>query len=624
MRLSIIITLSILLSFSSNFYAQSKVQIPKNSNGSPIVSEKFEMLSYFINERILNQNPISTEIEEFEVKLERKSQGEVLVTSDGENEFEIHAAVNPQNPSNIVAAAISFDGMSMTAPIALAIYASFDDGQTWEKSTFSGDVEIGLNLGGGDPILAFDDQGQLYLTWLLISFTETLDNGFWGFYSAVSDDGGLTWLREEDPIVVEEFTDILFLSDLNRAPDKQWMAADISDSSPFKGNVYMAYTMLQIDSDQNEVDYEITFVKKPSGLTEFEKDSIVINSESYIVAQFTSIDTDNQGNIYVSFLGDDSIQQDEYSLFFIKSEDGGETFSKEEKIININFPEIGSGNYGIDGLREDRLYPCPHLAVDKSSGPNEGRIYFTFTGFGFDPTNVTGADIYLMHSDDQGDTWSIPQLVNNDPGAIADQYYSSITVSELGDVIVSWYDRREDATGTNTNYYLGVSKDGGESFIQTSVSSNSSDFDVIGNSNEGFGIGEYTQVVNTGKYAIPFWADGRTNDGDIAIYAFIKDLEDLSGTNDKRVQINAPFALEGPFPNPATHLTELRLDIKSNIDLSYSILTVDGKVMYTSAPQNYPQGLHLISIDTKALVTGEYIINMRSDKTELSKKLIVK
>lgn len=86
---------------------------------------------------------------------------------------ETAVAINPQNPSNIVVGAATFDGQFFTN----SAYVSMDGGQSWTTITALEDTNEGAGL-------AFDDSGNCYYT--------TMQGGFLPV-CAVSQDGGLSW-----------------------------------------------------------------------------------------------------------------------------------------------------------------------------------------------------------------------------------------------------------------------------------------------------------------------------------------------------------------------------------------------------------------------------------------------
>lgn len=82
-------------------------------------------------------------------------------------------AINPRNPKNIVAGAITFDGKEFTN----SAYVSMDGGNIWQTVIALKDTDEGAGI-------AFDDSGNCYYV--------TMQGGF-NPRCVVSQDGGLTW-----------------------------------------------------------------------------------------------------------------------------------------------------------------------------------------------------------------------------------------------------------------------------------------------------------------------------------------------------------------------------------------------------------------------------------------------
>jgi len=283
-------------------------------------------------------------------------------------------------------------------------------------------------------------------------------------------------------------------------PDKQWMASDLSDDSPYVGNVYLAHLNLSIANEQ----YDIVFRRRQKDSLEFDSLELKVSHEQKILAQFVNLEVDNKGNIHLVYLSYDDLREDRNAMYYCMSSDGGETFTDPKMITEFHFPDFGSGRLRIDGLSDARLYPCPQLGVDRSGGEYEGRLYLTFTAFGIDTIDSEGADIYLMSSDNLGEDWSSPRIVNDDLDPSKHQYYSSITVTDDGQPALAWYDRRNDLDDeTITDYFLGYSDDGGESFEQFNVSQMPTYFAATLDGELNFGIGEYNEIVTSDKFIIP-------------------------------------------------------------------------------------------------------------------------
>ena len=96
------------------------------------------------------------------------------------------SAINPQNTDQLALAFMGENDISY-----FPIYYSHDGGDTWTESNVTTKTlytqavpsSNGLAFGGGDPVLVFDKNGILHLTWIL------LDANFDGYMLyATSDD----------------------------------------------------------------------------------------------------------------------------------------------------------------------------------------------------------------------------------------------------------------------------------------------------------------------------------------------------------------------------------------------------------------------------------------------------
>jgi subtilisin-like proprotein convertase family protein len=111
--------------------------------------------------------------------------------------------------------------------------------------------------------------------------------------------------------------------------------------------------------------------------------------------------------------------------------------------------------------------PTPVIVSDNTLGsfsPYQGRLYVAYTG-----GSGTNTDIFLVTSDDGGQTWlRTPVRVNNDSandgfsqGSRA-QFDPALAVDPVtGTLVASWYDARYDAANIRTATFVTTSIDGG-------------------------------------------------------------------------------------------------------------------------------------------------------------------
>jgi hypothetical protein len=177
------------------------------------------------------------------------------------------------------------------------------------------------------------------------------------------------------------------------------------------------------------------------------------------------------------------------------------------------------------------------IAVDRSNGPFNGRLYSAYVGLRdpADPDGHDDTDIFVTFSDDNGLNWSTyamafpagsPQLVPpgaqvNDDLERASQFNPSINVDPVtGDVYLAWYDTRNDVPdfvrGREGNraaqlfFAVGRAETAGITFLQNQiVSTRPSDQSLRNAERSKFGYGDYTGIVGAGGIAHPAWTDTR-------------------------------------------------------------------------------------------------------------------
>ncbi|MEL6843916.1 MAG: sialidase family protein, partial [Bacteroidota bacterium] len=318
------------------------------------------------------------------------------------------------------------------------------------------------------------------------------------------------------------------------------MAVDRTNG-PSRDNLYMAYFEFQVSPDTLA---SIRCFSKRRTQANFVGSSVQVNTLPFVDLQFTSMSVDQVGDLHISFWG--SLDNENYTLYHARSDDEGASFYPETKIAEIAFPPIDSttGFPASNIVGVTRLYPCPHLAADASNGPFAGNLYAIWTARGVDSMLTEGFDIYFSRSTDGGQNWEVPRILNDDADPETHQFFSSLYVNEQGVLIASWYDRRADPANVETDYYWTYSMDGGQTFAsQNAITSQRSDFAQIGSQNGGFGVGEYTQVIATDGYAIPVWADGRSNDGSVSIYAAWAPLSGPATALERSVRLQAKLQM---------------------------------------------------------------------------------
>ena len=354
----------------------------------------------------------------------------VTITPPGETGSEPAIAINPNNPNQVVGVAGRW-----------AAYST-DGGRTFTAIQPAGDS----GRAGGDPSLAFDDKGHVFLSFLSIERNGL--PGYWGhgpgangIYVRHSADGGRTW--DHEPVAVIAWTgnepDVK-LEDMPRI----W--ADTQSKSPHRGNLYIAWIEWQIDKSivlySRSTDGGKTWTTPQRIST---KAGLPRDDNGAVVGIIGTVAPD--GTQYV-------VWNEGLNVTLAVSRDGGKSFGPSRPIFDVGPPYFG-GASGIPGV--SRAMGFPQVGIDATNGT----LYVTWSDF-----RNGDVDVFISRSSDRGRTWTTPMRVNDDPvHSGADQFLQWMSVDPTdGSVNVQFYDRREDPANRSTRVTLARSTDGGKTF----------------------------------------------------------------------------------------------------------------------------------------------------------------
>jgi Secretion system C-terminal sorting domain/BNR/Asp-box repeat len=538
---------------------------------------------------------------------------ETQVTTKQYIESEVASAINPTDSNNIIISPIR-QGYSQTLALICPVYYTKDFGKTWHESEFitkPKDIQ-GFVLGGGDPVFAFDKSGKAYLTWIYLYYT--MDGNYnAAIFWAYSTDGGETWQEEASNAI--EATSISS-SQLNAMYDKQWMACDLSNSV-HANNLYMSVSNLGVGNK-----LRIECIRKEANNSNFEKNPSVVSTNGLANIQFSSITVDTKGDVHVTYYGETHTGQNPHTIYHASSHDGGKTFSASNVVSSLNGFFVDAEQ--VTGITDQRSYPSIYCACDQSEGDSRDNLYVVWAANGVEGNEGNGMNIYFSKSIDGGKNWGDPKMVNKVFGEKNDCFHPAIAVNPDGVIVLSWYDRTADLENNRqTHYHLCYSFDAGETFTDDfPVTSQPTDFRYIGNGNNGMGILEYTQIVTTKGYAIPVWADGRTNTGDIDIYvAFVPLTEDVTSVDEVK-PINNSISIQSISPNPASNM--IKLDINSDTKLNNLIIyDLAGTTLIKRSQNQLQAGQFSLDMNIDNLNTGTYFVRIENEHSYAIKKLVV-
>jgi hypothetical protein len=334
---------------------------------------------------------------------------DVQVSSpDPSLQFAPTIVVDPTDRLHLIGAATDL----RSATIHSAFYASFDGGATWSES---------FDLGSATPTVAFGGGGEVFACAARSSGGGSPKSDIYG---GRSFDGGLTmtnWVK------ITNNGGYAFAGSATIAVDRSGGSRD--------GTAYIAFT----EGGQG-FDYVELATSSDGGATW----SIAGVSDSSAPVVLSSLAVDGQGVVCVAFY--DYTQK---AIFFDSSSDGGVTFGADVKIAAAK--EFDIPNF------VNLVSPAPRIAVDQSGGPFDGTLYVVW-----DKGGSGGPDVVLSSSSDHGATWTTPIVVSD--VTTESQFAPSITVDPQGNVVVGFYDARDDSSNHHVHFYVSRSSDGGATF----------------------------------------------------------------------------------------------------------------------------------------------------------------
>ncbi len=351
-------------------------------------------------------------------------------------EVEPYVAVNPASTSNIIGV-WQQDRWSNGGAHGLVAGFSFDGGATWGETTLPFN-ECANGLGyerASDPWVSIGPDGTAYT--VSISFNNTNNNN--AVAAATSHDGGKTW-GNLSVIIADNEPTIQFFN------DKESVTAD-----PTKpGVAYIVWDRLESPNGNPDADLHTAafrgptfFAKTTNGGLTWSSPKIIVNTPSRQQTIGNVIVVNHQtGTLYDFFdLISPPFNVTAFKVAFIKSTDGGNTWTKPQIIANEETVGVVDPNTG-QAIRTGDIIPEP--AID----PSTGQLYVVwqdsrFNGHHFD-------EVALSTSTNGGATWSAPIQVNTNTPSNRPGFTPMVRVSSDGTVGVTYYDFRSLAPGNTT------------------------------------------------------------------------------------------------------------------------------------------------------------------------------
>ena len=400
---------------------------------------------------------------------------DVPVAPSNTTQSETSIFVNPHDNTRVLNSNNS-SANPMTTFYGANALLSEDAGLTW-----GGTVLGPAGSNSGDPVALIGNNGWYYVNYINNSYGQSVD---------YSQDGGNTWTR------------VNIASASGGILDKNHMWIDNSPASPYDGHLYNAWTDFGAIYDS-----EIALSHSTDGgltWSAVRNISAAVNAGSH--NQGVNISSGPNGEVYVIWAIYDGWPTDETAIGMARSFDGGATFEPAERIItNIR----GIRSSGVS--KNMRVNSFPVCTADISGGDYNGNVYIVWCNIGVPGVNTgSDADVYFSRSEDQGETWSVPVRVNQDPSGLGRKHYFPwITCDpETGILSVIYYDDR-NVGGNQCEVYCANSYDGGETWEDFKVSDVAFTPTPIAGLADGY-MGDYIGINARGGIVYPVWADTRS------------------------------------------------------------------------------------------------------------------
>jgi hypothetical protein len=394
------------------------------------------------------------------------------------NQSEGTITIDPSNPARL------FVSSNLEFGNGLFAATSSDGGATWSSRVIANGSD-GLPLACCDSRAAFDQFGNLFLTYVASSLTSAI--------VVMSTDGGQT------------FTTVL----TDRHIDDQPNIATGPGDLPGSGSVWISGT----ESSSNAVTATGARVTGLGQVGTFLPSAVLPGSDG---GDFGEIAVGPGGEVLVSYQSPSGDAGP--STIFINRNLGGLTggFSRAFTVASTN---VG-GFTPIPAQLNRTIDAEGHVAWDRSGGPHNGRAYLVFTDRGSLSSDRT--EIFLTFSDNNGRTWSTPVRVN-DVGRNS-KFLPAIAVDQsTGNVAITWYDCRNDLgdhgpgdtdgiPNDDAQYWGTISTDGGLTF-QPNVQISAGTSNAADAQNQ-IDLGDYTSVDFANGNFFAVWADNSNSTGD--------------------------------------------------------------------------------------------------------------
>jgi hypothetical protein len=414
---------------------------------------------------------------------------DVVVSSLSGNQSEVIIDVNPTNSQNLVVVGHAAGGFG-----TMDTFFSTDGGATWTRVALGNAQDGFTSTFRFDPAVAFDANGNVYVAYGVRDFAGTTRRE--SVVVCRSTNGGQSYAQ---------FRTIATTNSIGTLPgnDKWLLATGRDPINANQQNVYIAWT--QNVTEGASTDQRIVVSRSTDGGNAWNAPVIIADDANAGADRGLTADpaVGPNGEVYVSWhdFGDQQLLID-------RSTDGGLTWGTDNLIAS---PAFAGLNISIPPQPDRNVSPQGCLDVDRSGGPNNGRLYFVY----MDGTSPN-TNIFCRTSNNGGVNWSAAVQVNDD-ATTRSQFLPWCDLDDTsGNLSVIFYDARDDANNQKVHVYHALSTTGGASFgANTKVTDNPSDQSTANASRTTNNYLDYIGVAATSCVAYAVWSDNSGNLADL-------------------------------------------------------------------------------------------------------------
>jgi hypothetical protein len=324
---------------------------------------------------------------------------------------------------------------SNTAPSNYSgVSVSLDSGQTFTR-ILPAPFATGHGTNFGDPIVVYNNALGKFFAGDLATGCGGQGVGLW------SSPDGMNW-------------SVGACAHIGSSDDRESMWVDNNAGSPFFGRMYVSLN--DFARGQN------IFVTHSDDGTTWSAPVQVTTGTFIRNIQLTG-SPDDGGTVFIFGMDEGGGGINNRINWAYRSLDGGQTWTA----VQMGSPFAPPGQALCGYFAAIPSSPGPvwrHMGWGQPAVGPGGVVHYDYAGRGTNPGDM--GDIFYTRSDDNGTTWTAPIRLNSDAEAGGNhaQWMPSLSVTPEGNVVASWYDRRNTDDSTAYEFWMIQSSDNGQSW----------------------------------------------------------------------------------------------------------------------------------------------------------------